>query len=51
MSHADDLKVGDKAMASDVLTFLLEWRRLFPELAGNPFWLAGESYAGEAQAA
>jgi len=35
------MEVGDDTMSSDVLTFILEWRKLFPKLAGNPFWLAG----------
>lgn len=35
-------------MARDVLKFLRRWARLYPDLAGNHFWLAGESYAGAA---
>lgn len=41
-----DRETGDNATTSDVLSFLKEWQRLFPQLRGNPFWLAGESYAG-----
>lgn len=34
-------------MAADVFKFIRGWRRLYPRLARSPFWLAGESYAGE----
>lgn len=33
-------------MARDVVEFMRQWAKLYPSLAGNPFWLAGESYAG-----
>lgn len=43
----DDYKLAtDKGMAADVVSFIREWRKLFPRLAKAPFWLAGESYAG-----
>ncbi|KAI7846201.1 hypothetical protein COHA_000271 [Chlorella ohadii] len=46
--HTADYKqlATDKGMATDVVAFIHEWRRLFPRLAKAPFWLAGESYAG-----
>ncbi|PSC75722.1 serine carboxypeptidase-like 28 [Micractinium conductrix] len=43
-SSADDT-ASDKGLAADVVAFLLEWRKLYPALQGNPLWLAGESYA------
>ncbi|KAK3002750.1 hypothetical protein RJ639_017880, partial [Escallonia herrerae] len=37
---------GDFQTASDTHTFLLKWFELFPEFVANPFYIAGESYAG-----
>ncbi|KAK3034150.1 hypothetical protein RJ639_033493, partial [Escallonia herrerae] len=37
---------GDLQTASDTHTFLLKWFELFPEFVANPFYIAGESYAG-----
>ncbi|KAK3028803.1 hypothetical protein RJ639_039069 [Escallonia herrerae] len=37
---------GDLQTASDTHTFLLKWFELFPEFLANPFYMAGESYAG-----
>lgn len=45
--RAADDTASDKGLAADVVAFLLEWRKLYPALQGNPLWLAGESYASE----
>ncbi|PRW58008.1 serine carboxypeptidase-like 34 [Chlorella sorokiniana] len=47
-NSSDDYKqlATDKGMATDMVDFIREWRKLFPRLARAPFWLAGESYAG-----
>ncbi|KAI5648981.1 hypothetical protein M9H77_34986 [Catharanthus roseus] len=37
---------GDLQTASDTHAFLLKWFEQFPEFLSNPFYLAGESYAG-----
>ncbi|KAL4035232.1 hypothetical protein IC575_003913 [Cucumis melo] len=37
---------GDLQTASDTHTFLLKWFKEFPEFVKNPFYIAGESYAG-----
>uniref|UniRef100_A0A803R5R9 Carboxypeptidase n=2 Tax=Cannabis sativa TaxID=3483 RepID=A0A803R5R9_CANSA len=37
---------GDLQTASDTHTFLLKWFEQFPEFISNPFYIAGESYAG-----
>ncbi|XP_059432961.1 serine carboxypeptidase-like 20 [Corylus avellana] len=41
-----DYKTGDLKTASDTHTFLLKWFELYPEFLSNPFFIAGESYAG-----
>ncbi len=40
------LCLGDKRTAKDNLEFIRGWLKLYPHLAGNPLWIAGESYAG-----
>lgn len=37
---------GDFQTASDTHNFLLHWFQQFPEFVPNPFYIAGESYAG-----
>ncbi|XVF41484.1 hypothetical protein PTKIN_Ptkin01aG0283300 [Pterospermum kingtungense] len=37
---------GDLKTAADTHAFLLKWFDLYPEFASNPFYIAGESYAG-----
>ncbi|PKI45095.1 hypothetical protein CRG98_034479 [Punica granatum] len=37
---------GDLDTASTTHAFLLKWFKLFPEFINNPFYIAGESYAG-----
>ncbi|KAK4794647.1 hypothetical protein SAY86_012641 [Trapa natans] len=37
---------GDNETALDSHTFLLKWFELYPEFLLNPFFIAGESYAG-----
>ncbi|KAK7295196.1 hypothetical protein RJT34_18101 [Clitoria ternatea] len=37
---------GDLQTASDTHAFLLKWFEQFPEFLANPFYIAGESYAG-----
>lgn len=39
-------ETGDTQTASDTHTFLLKWLEQFPEFVKNPFYIAGESYAG-----
>ncbi|KAK9265555.1 hypothetical protein L1049_021561 [Liquidambar formosana] len=39
-------ETGDLQTASDTHNFLLKWYRQFPEFLKNPFYIAGESYAG-----
>ncbi|XP_066360271.1 serine carboxypeptidase 1-like [Miscanthus floridulus] len=39
-------ETGDLKTASDSHTFLLKWFQLYPEFLKNPFYIAGESYAG-----
>lgn len=41
-----DYITGDKKTASDTHSFLLKWFELYPEFLANPFFIAGESYAG-----
>ncbi|CAN0859680.1 Serine carboxypeptidase-like 20 [Linum grandiflorum] len=36
----------DTQTASNTHKFLLKWLKVFPEFRSNPFYLAGESYAG-----
>ncbi|KAG8380319.1 hypothetical protein BUALT_Bualt06G0003300 [Buddleja alternifolia] len=37
---------GDLQTAAETHLFLLKWFKQFPEFASNPFYIAGESYAG-----
>ncbi|KAB2019044.1 hypothetical protein ES319_D08G272100v1 [Gossypium barbadense] len=37
---------GDHKTATDTHAFLLKWFGLYPEFVSNPFYIAGESYAG-----
>ncbi|BBH06828.1 serine carboxypeptidase-like 20 [Prunus dulcis] len=39
-------QTGDLQTASDTHAFLLKWFEQFPEFLSNPFYIAGESYAG-----
>ncbi|OWM62741.1 hypothetical protein CDL15_Pgr020035 [Punica granatum] len=39
-------KTGDNETALDSHTFLFKWFELYPEFLSNPFFIAGESYAG-----
>ncbi|KAA8538772.1 hypothetical protein F0562_025464 [Nyssa sinensis] len=39
-------ETGDLQTASDAHSFLLKWFEQFPEFVSNPFYIAGESYAG-----
>ncbi|KAJ0113641.1 hypothetical protein Patl1_03120 [Pistacia atlantica] len=41
-----DYTTGDLKTASDTHSFLLKWFELYPEFLSNPFFIAGESYAG-----
>ncbi|KAF8388538.1 hypothetical protein HHK36_027213 [Tetracentron sinense] len=41
-----DYNTGDLKTASDTHTFLLKWFEQYPEFLSNPFYIAGESYAG-----
>ncbi|XP_024524248.1 uncharacterized protein LOC112344181 [Selaginella moellendorffii] len=43
---SDYNQYSDDIMASDVLVFILEWFKRFPEYSKNDFYLLGESYAG-----
>ncbi|XP_040993388.1 serine carboxypeptidase-like 20 [Juglans microcarpa x Juglans regia] len=45
-SNLTDYETGDLKTASDTHTFLLKWFELYPEFLSNPFFIAGESYAG-----
>ena len=38
--------IGDERTAEDAYTFLQGFMARFPQYAGRPFWLAGESYGG-----
>lgn len=44
--NKSDYVTGDLKTASDSHTFLLKWFELYPEFLSNPFYIAGESYAG-----
>ncbi|XP_023903562.1 serine carboxypeptidase-like 20 [Quercus suber] len=44
--NTTDYRTGDLKTASDTHTFLLKWFELYPEFLSNPFFIAGESYAG-----
>ncbi|TVU51395.1 hypothetical protein EJB05_02824 [Eragrostis curvula] len=41
-----DYQTGDLKTAADSHTFLLKWFQMYPEFLKNPFYIAGESYAG-----
>lgn len=41
-----DIVVGDERTAEDAYEFLLAFIERFPQYAGRPFWIAGESYGG-----
>ncbi|GKV35921.1 hypothetical protein SLEP1_g44123 [Rubroshorea leprosula] len=44
--NKSDYSIGDIKTASDSHAFLLKWFQLYPEFLSNPFYIAGESYAG-----
>ncbi|EEF35107.1 serine carboxypeptidase-like 20 [Ricinus communis] len=44
--NTTDYITGDIKTALDSHTFLLKWFELYPEFLSNPFFIAGESYAG-----
>ncbi|KAF5201880.1 Serine carboxypeptidase [Thalictrum thalictroides] len=44
--NLDDYDTGDIKTAADTHTFLLKWFEQYPEFLPNPFYIAGESYAG-----
>lgn len=44
--NTTDYVTGDIQTAADTHKFLLKWFGQFPEFLGNPFYIAGESYAG-----
>lgn len=44
--NTSDYVTGDLKTASDTHTFLLKWFDIFKEFLANPFFIAGESYAG-----
>ena len=37
---------GDERTAEDAYQFLLGFLTRFPQFAGRPFWIGGESYGG-----
>ncbi|KAI4356293.1 hypothetical protein L6164_000325 [Bauhinia variegata] len=41
-----DYDTGDFKTAADTHAFLLKWFQLYPEFLSNPYFIAGESYAG-----
>ena len=41
-----DYNTGDNQTAVDSTRFLEQFFQLYPEFAGNTFWITGESYAG-----
>ncbi|KAH9622293.1 hypothetical protein KSS87_019095 [Heliosperma pusillum] len=41
-----DYNAGDASSANDMLTFLLNWIKKFPEFKSRDLFLTGESYAG-----
>lgn len=45
-NNVSDYTTGDLKTAADSHTFLLNWFQLYPEFLKNPFYIAGESYAG-----
>ncbi|XVF72337.1 hypothetical protein PTKIN_Ptkin12aG0113300 [Pterospermum kingtungense] len=44
--NQSDYLTGDVQTATDTHAFLLKWFELYPEFLSNPFFIAGESYAG-----
>lgn len=44
--NRSDYRTGDLKTALDSHIFLLKWFELYPEFLSNPFFIAGESYAG-----
>ncbi|KAE8668752.1 Serine carboxypeptidase 1 [Hibiscus syriacus] len=44
--NQSDYTTGDLRTAIDTHAFLLKWFELYPEFLSNPFFIAGESYAG-----
>uniref|UniRef100_A0ACD5XNS5 Uncharacterized protein n=1 Tax=Avena sativa TaxID=4498 RepID=A0ACD5XNS5_AVESA len=44
--NVSDYQTGDLKTAADSHTFLLKWFQMYPEFLSNPFYIAGESYAG-----
>ncbi|KAK8711758.1 hypothetical protein V6N13_147025 [Hibiscus sabdariffa] len=44
--NQSDYITGDLQTANDTHAFLLKWFELYPEFLSNPFFIAGESYAG-----
>ncbi|CAM8928599.1 unnamed protein product [Rhodiola kirilowii] len=44
--NATDYITGDLKTASDTHTFLIKWFQKYPKFLRNPFYIAGESYAG-----
>ncbi|CAM8927557.1 unnamed protein product [Rhodiola kirilowii] len=44
--NKSDYVTGDTKTASDSHAFLLKWFAQYPEFLSNPFFIAGESYAG-----
>ncbi|XP_058743459.1 serine carboxypeptidase-like 20 [Vicia villosa] len=45
-NNETDYVTGDIKNALDSHAFLLKWFELYPEFLSNPFFIAGESYAG-----
>ncbi|KAI4356289.1 hypothetical protein L6164_000321 [Bauhinia variegata] len=45
-NNQSDYITGDLKTAADTHDFLLKWFELYPEFLSNPFFIAGESYAG-----
>ncbi|WRX09363.1 Peptidase S10 [Theobroma cacao] len=44
--NQSDYVTGDLQTATDTHAFLLKWFQLYSEFLSNPFFIAGESYAG-----
>lgn len=42
-----DFSFNDALVARENFNFLTEWFKLFPQFAGNEFYISGESYAGK----
>jgi serine carboxypeptidase-like clade 2 len=45
-ADTDDYTVGDAQAAEDVYSFLLGFTARYPQYAGRPLYLSGESYGG-----